>query len=170
MVQKSWREKLTGAIWNSREKEATGKEGGWYRAFLATSTSGHRRSLRSQGPCLKVPSDTPTSLILLPSLWPPLLLSTVLLAARFLNLRFVAVKLACPTARVGFIIYHHQPFQNPVLAPCKTRKSRTRTKRSVCNCPQLTSQPCTSHLSFSFFLQNICFSHITNFIWGNYMR
>lgn len=78
----------------SRER---GKEVGWHRAFLATSTSGHRRSLLSQGPCLKVPSYTPTSLILLPSLLPPLL-STVLLAARFLNVRFVAVKLACPTA------------------------------------------------------------------------
>lgn len=144
--QKSWRERFTGATWNGREKEATdrGKEAGWYRAFLATSTAGHRRSLLRQGHCLKVPSDTPRPLILLPSLLPPLLLSTVLLAARFLNLRFLAVKLACPMARVGFIIYHHQPFQNPVPAPCKTR---ARTKRSVCNSPQPTFQPCTSHLS-----------------------
>lgn len=128
-----------------RERREVGTKPFWLHLHQVT----YRRSLLRQGPCLRVPRDTPESLILLPSLLPPLLLSTVLLAAR---LRSVVVKLACPTTRVHFIIHHHQPFQNPGLAPGKTRKSRTRTKRSVCNCPQLTFQPRTSHLSNLQFL------------------
>lgn len=97
-------------IWISREKETrrTGQRGTSYRASLSGSIC--IRSLKetlSQDPCLK----GYLSLILLPSPLSPLCYQWYSWLLGFWIQRFMAVKLACLTAWVGLIFYHHQPWQ-----------------------------------------------------------